>query len=274
MKTNTILVGPVGTGKTRTILTLLSSYRDEKGQTQRGAGLETFFLTMEPNWAATIRDHGCADGLHVHYLSAAPPSWDTTRRMVELLTTNTMKNVIEMADPNKRQYTHFSQVFGICMDFRCQKCGQSFGDVSEWGEDRALFGDGLSPLSKMAMEAVAGGKPVQSKPEYYAAQGFLLGLLRLLFQATKCSVILTAHAAREVDPVTGTSMIVIDTIGQRLTPEIIKLPDEIILTERERGRFTWNTMLEAGTQLKRNRLPERSGLAPDFAQIFREGTTS
>lgn len=269
MKTNTILVGPINTGKTRSLLTLLTEYEDEGGATRRGAGLDTFFLTLEPNWQATIRDHGCRQGLHVHYLSAAPPSWRAVSHFVSLLATNSLGKVLDMVDPSKREYTQFMQVFGVCKNFTCQKCGEEFGDVAEWPDTRALFVDGLSPLSKIAMEAVIGGKPVPSRPEYYGAQGFLLAFLRLLFQATSCSVVMTAHAARELDPNTGQSTLTIDTIGQRLTPEIIKLPDEIILTQRERGKFTWSTLLDQGIQLKRNRLPERDGLPPDFTQIFK-----
>lgn len=264
-----MLLGPINTGKTRALLTLLNKYEDESGETRRGVGLQTFLITLEPNYAATIRHHGCEHGLHVHYLSAAPPSWDTVRRFVGLLATNTIEKIVTMPDPNKRLYTQFMALFGLCQNFVCQRCGEEFGDLSEWDDSRAAFFDGLSPISKIAMEAVIGGKPVPSRPEYYGAQGFLLGFLRLAFQATKCSIIMTAHAAREVDPNTGLAQTTLDTIGQRLTPEIIKLPDEIVWTQRERGRFTWSTMMDAGIQLKHNRLPERDNLAPDFVQIFK-----
>lgn len=269
MKTNTILLGPINTGKTRSILTLLAEYEDEVGVVRKGAGLQTLFVTLEPNWQATIRHHDCRHGLHVHYINAAPPSWDTVRSFVKLLQFKSLKDVIEMQDPKKGQYTQFNELFTVLAGFVCDKCEKNFGDVSELDDSHAVFIDGMSPISKICMEAVIGGKPLSSKPEYYGAQGFLLAFLRLCFQATKCSVIMTAHAAREIDPNTGLVTTTIDTIGQRLTPEIIKLPDEIILTERERGKFTWSTVRDAGIQLKNNRLPEQSGLEPSFVQLFR-----
>lgn len=267
--TKTYLVGPVNTGKTRALLTLLPEYEDETGRVHKGAGLETFFLTMEPNYRAAIRDHGCRHGLHVFYHSPAPPSWDTVKKFVEILRYKSIADIVTMADPKKSDYQQFWKLFGICENFVCQECHEAFGDVADWGEDRALFFDGLSPLSKIVMEAVIGGKPVSSKPEYYGAQGFLMAFMRLLYEATKCSVITTAHGAREVDPNSGLTVFTLDTIGQRLTPELIKLPEEIILTQRNRSGFSWSTVVDETIQLKRSRLPESNSLQPDFAQIFK-----
>ena len=37
-------------------------------------------------------------------------------------------------------------------DFTCDRCGESFGDVSTWNTDRAIVVDSLSGLNIMAMD--------------------------------------------------------------------------------------------------------------------------
>ena len=269
MKTNTVIQGFVGGGKTRSLLTLLPEWEDEKGKVHKGAGKTLLNIAMEPGFDHVFRHNGCEQGLHVHYHYPADIDFDTIASYVNLLRNMSLKDVIETTDPKKRNYTGFAELFAVCKDFKCDKCGQVFGNVTELDDSYALALDSLSPLSTLVTQAVCGGKPVPSKPEYFTMLGFALSFLRLLFQSTTCSVILTAHIDRETDPVTGESVLTLDTIGQRLVKQIVKLPDELVTAYEEDGKFYWsNERGRTGQVVKRRALTLSDTLEPDFRQIF------
>ena len=270
MKTNAIIQGFEGSGKTRSFLTLLPEWHDEQGVVHRGVGLETFVISMEPGHQAIFGSHGCKQDLHVHYLFPSGLSWDTVGNFARIINQNPMKDAMGYTDPKKQNYTGFMELFGICKSFTCDSCGKNFGNAAEWNEDRALCLDSLSPLSVMVMQNVVGGKPVPSQPEYFAAGGQLLAFLRLFFGMTKCSAILTAHIDREVDPVSGSIVHTMDTIGQRFAPQIRKLPDELITAYEDEGKYYWsNTPSRTGfTKVKHRRLPEGDTHQPEFMSIF------
>lgn len=269
MKTNTIIQGFIGSGKTRSLLTLLPEYEDEVGKVRKGAGLTLLNIALEPGYQHVFGKHGCDAGLHSHYHFAQSVDWDTIGSYVRLLNTLSLKDVVEMADPKKRNYTGFQELFNVCKDFTCDHCGEAFGPINELDDRFAISFDSLSPLSVLVQQAVCGGKPVPSKPEYFAMLGFALSFLRLLFQSTKASVILTAHIDRELDPVTGESTLTLDTIGQRLVKQIVKMPDELVTAYYEDGHYYWsNQPGRTGQVVKRRALPSSDALLPDFRQIF------
>ena len=235
----------------------------------KGAGLTTLVVAMEPGFEHVFATNGCKQGLHVHYHYPAKVGWDTIGSFVKLMANLTLKDVVEMADPKKRDYTGFAELFNVCKNFTCDACGQEFGPVNELDDTYATCWDSLSPLSVLVTQAVCGGKPVPSKPEYFAMLGFALSFLRLLFQSTKCSVILTAHIDKEIDPVTGDTVLTLDTIGQRLVKQIVKMPDELVTAYQEDGEFYWsNQPGRTGQVVKRRALPSSDKLQPTFRQIF------
>jgi hypothetical protein len=274
VKTNVIVQGLPGSGKTQSILTLLPEYADTDGVVRKGAGLETFVISMEPGHQAIFGPHGCKQGLHVHYHFPTNVTWDTISSFVRILQNDSVADAISRTDPKKSSYTGFMELFAICKNFTCDACGEEFGDASEWAPERAIVMDSLSPLCTMVMQCVVGGKPVPSKPEYFAAIGFLLSFLRLFFGQTKCSAIATAHMDREVDPITGSIGTTLDVIGQRAAPHIRKMPDELVTAYCEDGRYYWsNEPSMASGITKRRALPLSSTLAPDFSQIFKGAST-
>lgn len=271
MKTNTVIQGQIGSGKTRSALTLLPEYEDPStGKVRKGAGLTTLVMSLEPGFGHVFGPNGCKQGLHVHYHYPRAVDWDTIGSYVKLMRNLSIKDVVEMSDPKKRDYTGFAELFNVCKDYTCDNCGQSFGAINELDESYAVFWDSLSPLSVLVQQAVCGGKPVPSKPEYFTMFGFALSFLRLVFQSTRCSVVLTAHIDRELDPVTGESILTLDTIGQRLAKQVVKMPDELVTAYEDSGKFYWsNQPGRTGQIVKRRALPLSDSLAPDFAQIFK-----
>lgn len=269
MKSNILLMGEIGTGKTRSLLTLLPEFTDpHTGEVGKGAGLETFVIAMEPGYDAVFGSNSCAQGLHVHYIAPATVSWQTIKNYVNLLSSKNLDEVLKMTDPGKRQYVQFMEVFNSCADFICDVCKQSFGDISEWTEDRAICLDGLTSLSTVAMHAVVGGKPIRSFPEYGACMEFIEAFFKLYWGNTRCTSVCLAHIDREKNPTSGMSTVTVHTWGQKLAPRLVKIPDEVIIAQHENGRYSWSTV-DSDIVLKRRRLPESASLQPTFAQLFR-----
>jgi hypothetical protein len=268
MKSNVLLMGEIGSGKTRSLLTLLPEFSDpHTGQVLKGAGLETFVIAMEPGYEAVFGSNGCEQGLHVHYIAPAVVSWGTIRKYVGLLSQKSLDEVLKMTDPGKAQYTQFMEVFNCCADFKCDTCGRSFGDISEWDATRAICLDGLTSLSSVAMHAVVGGKPIRTFPEYGACMEFIEAFFKLYWGNTKCTAVCLAHIDREKNPTSGLSTVTVHTWGQKLAPRLVKIPDEVIIAQHEDGHYTWST-LDSDMVLKRRRLPESPDLKPTFVQLF------
>ncbi len=281
MKANILLQGDIGTGKTTALRTLLPEWVDEHGKVHAGAGLTPFVISMEPGIEAALGPNLCGgDGdteglrrlkssrIHYHYHPPANVDWSTMRKWAQVMHISTIEVAIKTQDPGRSQYTQFLDLFGICSAFTCDACGEDFGDVGEWGEDRAICFDGLTSLTKMAIFSNVGSRFYLSWPEVGGVQGLIEGFMDLVWGGTKCTAILLAHIEREVSPLTGLSTLATSTIGNKLAPKLAKKPDEIIVTECVEGKFVWNTE-EAGRGLKRRRLPLSTSLAPDFAQLFR-----
>jgi len=268
MKTNTLLIGEIGTGKTRSLLTLLPEFIDpHTSAVHKGAGLETFVISLERGAEAVFGENACRQGLHRHFITVTPPDWRTFGKYAKLAATMSMDSLVKMVDPGKSSYTAFAEAWGQCEDFVCDVCGEHFGDASEWGEERCLCLDGMTGISKAAMQAVVGAKPIRSLPEYGFAMSFIEGFMTTVWQATRCSTVVLAHLDRQTDPVTGASRVTLDTWGDKLAPKLIREPDEIAQTMKRDGKFFWSTVAD-GITLKRRRLSEGTSLEPSFRQIF------
>jgi hypothetical protein len=274
VKANVLLQGDIGTGKTRSLITLLPEYIDERGKAQRGAGLEVFLVSMEPGVEASLGPNLCGTpnaptpAIHVHYHPPAAVDWAVMRKWAAVMHVSSIEQAIKTVDPGRASYTQFLDLFDICSAFTCDKCGVDFGDVGEWDDSRAIALDGLTGLTKMAQFSTVGSRPFLSLPEYGGIQGLIEGFMDLAWSGTKCTSILLAHIEREVSPLTGLSTLTTLTLGQKLAPKLAKKPDEIIVSDFLEDKYVWNTA-ELGRGLKRRRLPLSTSLTPDFSQLFR-----
>jgi hypothetical protein len=279
MKANILLEGDIGTGKTTAFRTLLPAYMIDtpKGPaiSQDGLGLSRVgIITLEPNIEAALGPNLCNGdlevGIHVHNIPPLDIGWDIMVKYAKLLNTLSLDKVLETTDPDKPKYRQFLEVFETMADFTCDLCGENFGPVDEWPEDSAIGLDSLTGLTTVARQLVVGGKPILSRPEYNPIMNMIENFLMLYWGKTRCWAILTSHIDREVSPITGQTSITAHTIGQKLAPRLVKMPDEIILSEvDDRGRVTWSTVTP-GSITKRRRLPRSSDLPPTFAQFSKE----
>lgn len=272
MKTNTLLFGPIGSGKSRSIRTLLAEYPDERGRIHKGAGKQVFTIAMEPGWRSSYEGLACNMGFHVIEHLPTAVDWDLAREWVERLgKLSSSSDMIKLPVPiNIRQsFQKYLDLFDICREFKCHVCGQDFGDVSQWTDECVLVNDGLSGLTELATQFINGPKPFLPLESYQAVQALIKNFV------TQCasidaSYILIAHWDREVNEVTREKTVTIDTLGQKLAPKLLKLFDEIALTQHEAGKKFWWSTVEHGVELKARRLPYSDHIEPDFQQLFEE----
>lgn len=255
MKSNVLLMGPVGTGKTTSLKTIATS------------GKKLFILATEPGIEAIMEDTD-PEMVMWQFVPPAVVDWDTLTSNAKMLNTMTME-ALQKANVNRSEYQQFMDLLAACANLKDERSGKEIGAMDELDDSWVVAIDGMSGLSKMAKDLVVGGKPVITRPEWGASMDNLERFVELCCSGTKCSFVLVSHIAREVNEVTGATIIVVDTLGAKLGPKIPRPFDEVVLTRREGTKFYWST-IDTSSEVKSRRLPLADNLTPDFAQIFKE----
>ena len=250
---NILLLGESGSGKTYSLRTLID------------AGLQLFVVQTEPG--GTVLEDLPEDKYHRHYIAPATASWDAMADSAKKINTLSMKALAQMDGINKREYSQWIEVITTLGNFKCDRCGTEFGDVSTWDSDRVLVIDSLSGLNIMAMDLVVGSKPTKSMADWGIAMDNLGRLINKLVTDTRCHLVLTAHLEPERDEVTGRVVNMPSTLGKKLAPQLPRFFDNCINTIREGSSFKWSTAT-ANTALKARDLPIDDNLAPSFERII------
>lgn len=255
---NILLMGESGSGKTYSLRSLIDT------------GLELFVIQTEPG--GTVLADLPKDKYHSHYIAPAAPSWDAMLDSAKKINTLSMGGLAKLEGINKQEYAQWMEVISTLGNFQCERCGQSFGDVSTWDSSRVLVIDSLSGLNLMAMDLVVGSKPVKSMADWGIAMDNLARLINKLTTDTQCHVVLTAHLEPERDEVTGRIQNMPATLGKKLPATIPRFFDNVIHTTREGATFKWSTGTHA-TALKARDLPISENLEPTFDRIIRNWRT-
>lgn len=261
-KVNILLEGQIGTGKTSALKTILET-----------TDKELFILACEPGIHTIMnevpKEH--QDRLHWHYVPPATTDWDILIDNAEKVNKLPM-DALQKANMHRSDYQQFIQILSAMANFTCQKpdcaCGnKEHGAVDSWDASRVIAIDGLTGLSKMAMDLVVGAKPIKTQPEWGVAQDNLRRFLDKMTSDTKCSFVLIAHMDKKIDQVNGGSYLTVSTLGQALAPDIPKFFDEVIYVYREGEKYFWSTV-ESRTALKSRLLPVSDEIKPTFAHFF------
>lgn len=255
LKINALIVGPIGTGKTHSLRTLVED-----------CGKELFVIATEPGIETILGDLP-KDKCHWQYIPQAKTSWQVLIENAEDLNAYALDVLAKRPSKNKNKYLQFLQVLNALANFTDDRTGEVFGPVDDFGTERAVALDGMSGLSTMAMDLVVGAKPVKTQPEWGAAMDNLDRLNKKLTADMQCTFVLISHIDREKDELTGGTSLKVSTLGQKLAPEIPKPYDEVILSVRSGDKFTWSTTT-SGVDLKTRLLPWKEGLPPTFKQLF------
>ena len=250
---NTLLVGATGSGKTHAIRTLID------------AGITPFIIFTEPGMR-TISDLPC-DKLHYKYIPPAQLTWNDLLDNQRKINTMSFKSLTQLGDMDKKKYGQFLEVTATMNNFVCDRCGESFGDVSTWGTDRAIVIDSLSGLNTMAMDMVVGAKPVKAMGDWGVAMDNLERFVSMMTNNTQCHFVMTAHLEREHDEVSGAVHLMASTLGKKLAPRIPRNFDDVVLCNNREGNFSWATA-GLNVDLKWRNLEGSKELPPSFVPLI------
>lgn len=248
-----LLVGGTGSGKTHSIRTLVE------------AGLEVFVLFTEPGME--VLSDVSSEKLHWHYIPPAAPDWASMIDSARKINTLSFKALTEMGDINKGKYTGFLEVLVCLSNFKDDRTGKEFGPVDSFGTDKALVVDSLSGLNVMAMNLVAGSKPVKSMADWGVSMDGLERLITKLTTDVQCTMVLTAHLEREVDEVTGGTTNMASTLGRKLAPRLPRFFSDVIVSRRDNANFFWSTV-QINTDTKARNVALSDKLPPSFVPLL------
>lgn len=257
---NVLIEGPAGTGKTTSLATIVE------------LGYEVFVQMLEPGMESLLgywvdKDKPIPSNLHWNYIQPTVSDMDAMISAAEKVNTLNHEMLSKMQDTNRGKYNKYIDLMKNLNGFIDQRTGTNYGRVIDWGTDRVFALDGLTGLSRSAMSMAIGGKPVKSQAEWGIAQDQVEKLLLYLTDSCPCHFVLLSHIDRETDQVLGGSKITVSTLGQKLAPKIPPMFSDVILSEREMAKFSWNTA-HPQADLKARNVPIAAGMAQTFAPIF------
>lgn len=250
-----LLMGPSGSGKTHAIRTLVES------------GITPFVIFTEPGMEV-VGDIP-KEKLHWRYIPPVSSSFDALADMAKKVNTLSFESLTKVIDPNRSKYNQLLEVIATCNEFKCDRTGESFGSVDSWPQDRCLVIDSLTGINKMAMNLVVGGRPTKSMADWGLAQDMIRKLVDHLTTVPSCMFVLIAHVARERDEITGGTYVTINTLGQKLAPELPVFFSDVILTQRTGSEFTWSTAAPQ-TDTKARNLKIGEKLPPSFGPLLQQ----
>lgn len=257
---NVLLMGPSGTGKTHSIGTLVD------------LGAEVFYLALEAGMESllgywTDRGEPIPDNLRWHKVAAPTASFTDMIGNAKNINMLNLDSLAKMTDPNKSKHNQFISLLEALNNFPDDRTGEKHGPVNLWDQSKVLVVDGMTGLAQCAMALVIGGKAVRNQSDWGIAQDQVEKLVRMLCDNCPCHTIMLAHVEREVDAVLGGVKLMVSTLGKALAPKFPAMFSDVILTERNAEKWTWNTA-SAMADVKTRNLPIKSDNSPDFKLIF------
>lgn len=257
---NVLLMGPAGTGKTHSIGTLVDT------------GVEVFYLALESGMESllgywTDRGKPIPSNLHWHKLAGPKAGFKDMIENATKINTLNLDSLAKMVDPNKSKHNRFISLLQALNNFPDDRTGESFGDVTDWDQSRALVIDGMTGLADCAMALVVGGKAVKNQSDWGIAQDQLVKLTNQLTNACNCHFILIAHVERETDMVLGGVKLMVSTLGKAIAPKFPSMFSDVILATRSADKWQWDTASTLADVKTRN-LPIASNNPADFKLII------
>lgn len=249
------LTGEYGGGKTTSIRTLVE------------AGLEVFCIFTEDS-RGLLNDIP-SDKLHWCYIPPAEIDWDIMLDGMRKQNSLPLDALTKLNDPNKRHFDQLMKVVEACKNFKDERTGKEYGDVTTWNTDRVLFIDSMTGLNKMAMDLVVGNKPIVAQADWQMAQNNVENLVSRWTSGLLCHFVITAHVEREVDEVSGGIKLMLSTLGKKLAPKLPRKFDEVVLAKwvgPNAKDFIWSTA-DMNMTLKNRYLPKDPKLQPSFKPL-------
>lgn len=260
-----LVMGQPGCGKTDSLATLLASE------------LETFVISTEPDGIASLLDSCARRGVSInnlHWTSVMPatPGWSALSDMVTTIGTMGFEEIAKLKTGVGKADTRqpAMKLLNTLANFKCERTGEAFGDVTKWGDNRVLVLDSLSGLNIISMMLTLGYKPSAHQGEWGVAMNFIEQLLLKITSDRGAFFVLNAHVEKEINEISGINQIMIATLGRKLAPKIPRFFSEVVYAKRTlrdgKAAFTWSTA-DTSADLKNRSLPISNDLVQDYKPI-------
>lgn len=255
-----MLEGDSGVGKTLAIVTLIE------------AGITPFIIFTEPGVSTIskwLADNPEVDPekIHWHYISMSTQSWGDMETMSKNINTLSYKALTGIVDAKKAKYNQFLEVYKTCHDFVDDRTGEHFGDISDFGTDRAVFFDSLSGLSTMSMNLAVGAKPTKSPGDWGIAMDNLERFITKICTDLHCHMVLSAHISMEKDEISGGIILMAQSLGNKLSPKLPRYFDEVVHATKVGDKFAWSTA-SRNVSTKNRWLALGDNLPPSFVPMI------
>lgn len=248
-----MLIGGSGAGKTTAIKTLIQ------------AGITPMCIFTENSFDVL----GDTDKSKLHW-KYIPPSQTNVSVLMEAARKTSMMTpamIQGQNDVTRAQTNQYIPLLEALMNFKCDRTGESFGNVSTWGTDKALVMDSLSGLTIAATKLAVGEKYAMTQPEYQIAMKTIENLINQICTGFHCHAVVTAHMERELDEVNGGIKIYASTIGRKLAPLLPRNFTDVLLAKRIGAKFVWDSA-DPQADLKSRNAPISAELAPSFVPLI------
>lgn len=210
-------IGDIGSGKTTLMKTLI------------GEGLTVMGVFTEP--AQEVLGDTDPEKLHWSYIKPVSSDIQNLIDAADKITKQTPDQVQQSRDTTRSDRNQYMPLLARFANYKCDRTGKEYGNISTWGTDKCLVLDSLSGLTIAALSAAVGQKYALTQPEFQIAQNMLENLVNLLTTTLQCHVYITAHPEMEVNEITGGRKIYPSTLGRKLAPKLPRNFSDVIQTQ-------------------------------------------
>ncbi len=249
-----LLIGGPGSGKTFAIRTLVE------------AGLTPLCIFTENSF--DVLGDVPAEKLHWMYI---PPNKGGLQTLIDAAQKISMMGPDQLQKSNdltRATTNSFQPILRAMMDFKCERTGKSFGNISTWGTDKVFVVDSLSGVAIAATKLAVGEKYALTQPEYQILMKTIENWVNQVCTGFHCHAVVTAHAEREMDEVNGGVKIMASVPGRKLAPVLPRYFTDVILAKRVGTKFLWDTS-DPQADLKARNCPISGDLPPSFVPLIK-----
>lgn len=254
----TLLMGQPGSGKTTAVVTLLKmGFKVYVAFTEAGVGAL--------NKALTVHKVSEEDRKRLFFAYIKPGVENFTVMKKGAKAVNEAAEFGKMESGSRKDFNQLIQLMQLFENFKDQN-GVEHGPVDAFKCDSVLALDGLTGLSKMAMDLVVGAKPAKTLQDWGVAID-QLDKFQLQCANIVCPFVMLAHLSREQEEISGKIIVTLSTLGRQLGPRMPSAYNDFVYAKQDGdGKWFWST-IDKNCQLKATYLEHAERLPADFVPL-------